>query len=572
MDQYAFFASPGGGEPQISGGLEDGIDAPPPEENAIYNSVAEDYSLLSLINEQPRHPVTTGHSAEVPHEMPVSALEDTRRTHSQQVPPQAPQLQQLPQELQTFYAMAGPRVPHARERDNPSNVRILKRDSGASPSSFPGSAGSGNGDALGVNRQQQQHQRQPQHQQAQANRPAHHWYSSSVMTKAEIDTLLRIQWSATHGSRPYLEDYCYLAHLKKRGDLKGKFSPIEVFESVGGTEQVGHLDVEGLGKIPLRNIRRPKPMMDIGDGSFGGVNAAAGTDQKTLDEEPLLAARLMIEDGMSLLLDVDDIDRIIAERDLSATETEQLTKRREMLAESIADSFHLPESTTPVLQNGEDGDDSVLLYLAHLRKGQKLISRFLRSCVDHSHIYTDQVVWCVLRNMKALFESACRRDSPMAALAEAVSNTIRKMEVTGVCQCMAAFLSGDCSHQGSELPLNPQAEFGSSDLFDSAGHILFALLASASELGLGMTPSPASYSREAVPDKLVSAWNGAVGAFFNLLKSHLSKKLTAMKTAKSDSEIEAVQRQVPVEIIRAMLPHANTEQRQELRSVLVMLS
>jgi DNA topoisomerase 2-associated protein PAT1 len=42
-------------------------------------------------------------------------------------------------------------------------------------------------------------------------------------------------------------------------------------------------------------------------GEAGGHARAA---QRPLEQEPLLAARIMIEDCMNLLLDVEDIDRL----------------------------------------------------------------------------------------------------------------------------------------------------------------------------------------------------------------------------------------------------------------------
>jgi hypothetical protein len=45
------------------------------------------------------------------------------------------------------------------------------------------------------------------------------------------------------------------------------------------------------------------------EGPAGGADAAAAPS-KPLEQEPLLAARIMIEDCMALLLDVEDIDRI----------------------------------------------------------------------------------------------------------------------------------------------------------------------------------------------------------------------------------------------------------------------
>ena len=43
------------------------------------------------------------------------------------------------------------------------------------------------------------------------------------------------------------------------------------------------------------------------EGEAGGQARAA---QRPLEQEPLLAARIMIEDCMNLLLDVEDIDRL----------------------------------------------------------------------------------------------------------------------------------------------------------------------------------------------------------------------------------------------------------------------
>ena len=123
----------------------------------------------------------------------------------------------------------------------------------------------------------------------------------------------------------------------------------------------GFLQLEGLGKIAYSNVRRPKPLMDVSTEaaevllSVGqavmhvavagssiyfqgpvmkglsetrdqsglwhlqgsqeeGVEAPDGVGprqaQRPLEQEPLLAARIMIEDCLNLLLDVEDIDRL----------------------------------------------------------------------------------------------------------------------------------------------------------------------------------------------------------------------------------------------------------------------
>lgn len=358
-------------------------------------------------------------------------------------------------------------------------------------------------------------------------RPSHHWYRSAIMSKHEIDTLLRIQWAATHAGRPYFEDYYYLAYLKKAGELKGKFSPIEVFDEDGNSsvkkKDTGHLALEGLGKIPLSNTRRPKPLMDLGQG--GTENGEKGENQKSLDQEPMLAARVMIEDGLNLLLDVNDVDRILEEREVDEESAEELKKRRMALLESIGNSFHLPEGNSPVLQDA-DGD-SVFLYLIHLRKGQKLATSFLNLC-EGPQTYTNQILWSVFRNMNLLFESPHKPASAMAKLSMAVAKTVSQLDLQGVCSSLVAFLGGDCKTQG--LPIKPRAEFDSK-LFDCAGHVLCSLLSRASGLGLGVTPSPSSYSLEAPPAGVVAAWDGAVNAFFTFLQKHMNEKLSAYKVS-----------------------------------------
>ena len=63
-----------------------------------------------------------------------------------------------------------------------------------------------------------------------------------------------------------------------------------------------------------------------------GADGEKPTSSKTLDQEPLLAARIMIEDAMCLLLDVEDIDRLLYSQ--SNLESPQaLHQRRTLLLE-----------------------------------------------------------------------------------------------------------------------------------------------------------------------------------------------------------------------------------------------
>ena len=70
------------------------------------------------------------------------------------------------------------------------------------------------------------------------------------------------------------------------------------------------------------------------------------------------------------------------------------------------------------------------------------------------------------------------------------------------------------------------------------------------------------------PAELVKAWSQAVHAFFQLLQKELEK---AVERSKKEEDLDKVRGEVPVALIRATLPHANDEQRQQLREMLVTL-
>ena len=108
---------------------------------------------------------------------------------------------------------------------------------------------------------------------------------------------------------------------------------------------------------------------------------------KPLEEEPLLAARIVIEDCMCLLLDVDDIDRVMKHRFTGREDAQSnaLRHRRNVLLDALANSLRLPHRNTlakPKL-NAKDGTsgqdtDAVLRRLSGIPKGRKLLARVLR--------------------------------------------------------------------------------------------------------------------------------------------------------------------------------------------------
>ena len=182
--------------------------------------------------------------------------------------------------------------------------------------------------------------------------------------------------------------------------------------------------------------------------------------------------------------------------------------------------------------------------------------------------YTNQILWSVFRNMNLLFQDPHRSNSPMAGLSAAVAKSIANLNISDVCMSLTAFLIGDCKSDG--LPIKPTAEFDP-NLFDCAGQILCALLSRASGLGLGVTPSPSSYNLEAPPSNLVAAWDGAVNAFFCPAAAAHEHEALGVQGREDGRGIGRIRREVPVQLIRSMLPHANDQQRQQLREMLVVL-
>ena len=157
------------------------------------------------------------------------------------------------------------------------------------------------------------------------------------------------------------------------------------------------------------NIRTPKVLMDLSaDAGHPAERHAAAprtadegsTPARPLEQEPLLAARIMVEDCIDLLMDVDDIDRLLASRGWGTggagggvagtgrPEPPQLLlrQRRALLLVGIASSFRLPNTpsasaSSSAVAGGEAAaalGDGVFFRIMALTKGRSLLARTLK--------------------------------------------------------------------------------------------------------------------------------------------------------------------------------------------------
>ncbi|XP_021828252.1 protein PAT1 homolog 1 [Prunus avium] len=393
-------------------------------------------------------------------------------------------------------------------------------------------------------------------------------FRSKHMTSEEIESILKMQHAATHSNDPYIDDYYHQASLSKKSAgsrSKHPFCPshLREFPSRGrnSSDQHTHSSVDSLGRIPLSSIRRPRPLLEVDPPSGSGDGEQAS--EKPLEQEPMLAARIAVEDGLCLLLDVDDIDRLI-QHGQPQDGGVQLRRRRQILLEGLASSLQLVDP----LGKGSQAvglapkDDLVFLRLVSLPKGRKFISRFIQLLFPGSEL-ARIVCMTIFRHLRFLF-GGLPSDSGAAEtttnLAKTVSTCINGMDLRALSACLVAVV---CSSE--QPPLRPLG----SPSGDGATIILKSVLERATEI-LSDPHAAGNCSR---PNRAL--WQASFDEFFGLLTKYcLSKYETIVQTIftqpQQSTEVigseatKAIHREMPVELLRASLPHTDERQRKLL--------
>ncbi|CAL1385845.1 unnamed protein product [Linum trigynum] len=404
-------------------------------------------------------------------------------------------------------------------------------------------------------------------------------FRSKYMTSEEIESILKMQHAATHGNDAYVDDYYHQARLSKKsttGGSKSKhhFCPSHLKEvpsrsrNNSSSEQQQSYHVDAMGKIPIPTVRRPRPLLEAGPVSTDGSEQISDTP---LEKEPMLAARVTVEDGLALLIDVDDIDRYLLFNQ-PADGGVQLRRRRQILLESLATALQLvdPLGQKNPGNNTSAGpaskDDLVFLRLVALPKGRKLITKFLQLLIPGSNLVRI-VCMAVFRHLRFLFGSV--PSDPAAAktslnLTKTVCACISSMDLHALSSCLVAVV---CSSE--QPPFRPLG----SPAGDGASVVLKSILERATKLLIDSQAVAAS-CHPVVPN--FALWQASFDEFFDLLTKYcLAKYETILqsvyaKTPTGTEDIDedvrgATKREMPVELLRACLPHTNEHQMDLLR-------
>ncbi|XP_068320990.1 protein PAT1 homolog [Pyrus communis] len=395
-------------------------------------------------------------------------------------------------------------------------------------------------------------------------------FRSKYMTADEIENILRMQLAATHSNDPYVDDYYHQFCLSRKSagaKLKHHFCPTQLRDlpprARANTEPHAFLQVDALGRVPFSSIRRPRPLLEVEPpNSSSPGNTEQKVFEKPLEQEPMLAARVAIEDGLCLLLDVDDIDRFLQFNQLQDGGT-QVRHRRQALLEGLAGSLQLVD---PLGNNGPTvglhKDDLVFLRLVSLPKGRKLLAKYLQLLFPGGELMRI-VCMAIFRHLRFLFGSY--PSDPVAAettniLARVVSSCARGMDLGALSACLAAVV---CSSE--QPPLRPLG----SPAGDGASLILNSVLERATEL----LTDPHAVSNCNMTNRQL--WQASFDEFFGLLTKYCVNKYdTVMQSLLMQAPpnvaiigsdaARAIGREMPVELLRASLPHTDEHQRQLL--------
>ena len=285
--------------------------------------------------------------------------------------------------------------------------------------------------------------------------------------------------------------------------------------------------MDALGKITLPHVCRPRALLE--------VDSPPGS-RHHLEQEPLVAARVTIEDAFGVLIDIVDLDRTL-QCNRPQDGGSQLMRKRQLLLEGLATSLHLVDPFSKTGQKTKD--DIVFLRIATLPKGKKLLTKYLQLLVPGTEI-ARVVCMAVFRHLRFLFGAAA--SETVANLANAVTVCVQAMDLRALSGCLAAVV---CSSE--QPPLRPIG----SPSGDGASVVLVSLLERAAEV---------------VKNSNDGLWRASFDEFFTLLTKYCRSKYETIHGQKQENAAAdvlevAIKREMPAELLRASLRHTSEDQR-----------
>ncbi|KAE8681153.1 obg-like ATPase 1-like isoform X1 [Hibiscus syriacus] len=396
-------------------------------------------------------------------------------------------------------------------------------------------------------------------------------FRSKYMSTDEIEGIVRMQLVATHSNDPYTDDYYHQACLARKSagaKLRHHFCPTQIRDlpplARSNSEPHAFLQADALGRIHFSSVRRPRPLLEVDPPNSSAVtNNDKKASDMPLEQEPMLAARVTIEDGICLLLDVDDIDRFLQFNQLQDGGS-QLRQRRQAFLEELATSLQLVDTLS---KNGHTDDlaqkdDLVFLRIVSLPKGRKLLARFLKLLPPGGELML-VVCMSIFRHLRLLFGVLPSDPGPAETtinLARVVSSCVHEMDLRALSVCLASVV---CSSE--KPPLRPIG----SPAGDEASIILKSVLDRATKI-MNDSRAAGNYNMTNLP-----LWKASFDEFFNLLTKYCIYKYdTVMQSLRMQTKpsmaidgsgaAKAIKREMPVDLLHACLPHLSDQQKKQL--------
>jgi DNA topoisomerase 2-associated protein PAT1 len=363
-------------------------------------------------------------------------------------------------------------------------------------------------------------------------------FRSKYMSFEELQSISRIIDSRAHGDH-YVKDYYHQACLSKRG-MQTQFCPSSV-RDIDTTTQ------KSLKSKEIHSILSSGP-------AGSGSHIKRPQYNRPLEKEPMFAARILVDDSFHLLLDVDDINRVL-QHSAPRNSVSELRKYRQILLERLAASLQLVDPLGSYVACNTLNDDLVFLCIVSIPKGRELVIRYLQLIPPGTEL-ARVVCMAVFRHLRSLFGlmPAEKAAAEMASnLAMTISRCVHSFEISALSACLAAVV---CSSE--QPPLRPMSS--------SAGDGASVALKSVLERATNLLPNPIARSR--YPMSTLNLWQASFDAFFTLLMNYCVSKFESILQQLFEPSAavlaKSIGREMPVELLHAILPHTKENQRKTL--------